>query len=68
MEYIPPPPASVGPVSSPAEPRSLTPGNKNVAATPSAFILETHSANQRRTDRLDRKGMKAKKDGWAEEM
>lgn len=30
----------------PVEPRSLTPGNKNVAARPAAFMLLIHSANQ----------------------
>lgn len=56
MEYISP--TSAEAVSSPAEPRSPTPGNKNVAAAPSAFILEAHSANQQQ---VRERGMKARK-------
>ncbi len=63
MEYISK--TSVEPVSPPAEPQSLTPGNKNVAAAPSAFILQTHSANQRQ---VRQRSMKAQEDVCRLEM
>lgn len=57
MEYISP--TSAEPIFPLSEPWRLTPGNKNAAAAPSAFILKAHSANQQQ---VRQRGMKARKD------